>query len=139
MYGKTGRAPMFDFRLFAVVVFWRLTIILMRLSMMSIKRIKLSEFYLILHKTGKWNSLNSYIIENLNVSSDFLLPKILKMNVEKRCTTNKLYTIASFYWSLMPINSFIYFSFLFLDLPQMLVWWRLTGRSKISGKQQSEE
>ena len=139
MYGKTGRAPMFDFRLFAPVVSWRLTIILKRLSIMSIKRIKLSEFYLILHKTGKWNSINSDIIVNLNVLSDFLLPNLLKMNVEKRCTTNWLYTIASFYWSLMPVNSFIYFSFLFLDLPQMLVWWRLTGRSKISGKQQSED
>ena len=63
---------MFDFRLFAVVVFWRLTIIIMRLSMMSIKPIKPFEFYLIRHKTGKWNSLNSYIIENLNMLSDFL-------------------------------------------------------------------
>ena len=52
--------------------------------MMSIKRLKTFEFYLILHKTGKWNSLNSYIIENLKVLSDFLQPNVLKMNVEKQ-------------------------------------------------------
>ena len=40
MCGKTGRALMFCFRLIAVVVFRRLTIIFMRLSMMSIKQIK---------------------------------------------------------------------------------------------------
>ena len=41
---------------------------------MSIKQIKLSEFFLIQEsgKTGKWKSVNSYIIENLNVLSDFL-------------------------------------------------------------------
>ena len=40
---------------------------------MSIKRIKLSEFLIQESgKTGKWKSVNSYIIENLNVLSDFL-------------------------------------------------------------------
>ena len=58
---------------------------------MSIKRIKLSEFFSIQEsgKTGKWKSVNSYIIENLNVLSDFLQPNLLKMNVEKQCTLIK--------------------------------------------------
>ena len=55
-----------------VVVFWRLTIIFRKLSMMSIKPIKPFEFYWIVHKRGKLNSLNSYIIENPKVLSDFL-------------------------------------------------------------------
>ena len=50
MCGKTGRALMFCFRLIAVVFFWLLTIIFIRLSMMSIKRIKSFAFYFILQK-----------------------------------------------------------------------------------------